>query len=484
MNNNASSIRVNYLYNIAFQILNIIIPIITTPYVSRILQPDGIGAYSFTFSIVTYFGMFGTLGISTYGQLMISSERDDDKTMSLLFWELYLTRIISLGFVSIIYVAFIVVNLKYRALYTILIIQLIAQAVDVSWALQGLEQFKTTVSRNFVVKIITTVLIFILIKKKEDLLLYVALLQTGALVANITMIPALKKYLVKIDRKELQLGKHWRDSFVYFIPTIATSVYTVLDKSMLGMIIGSDFENGYYEQAHKIEQMLVTIVTSLGTVTLPRVSYLFKTKKIIEIRNIVHITTQFIMMISIPMCAGVIVVSDNLVNVFLGPGYESCSLLLRVFSVLIIVVGLDNTIGKQCLMPVGRQKMFNISVICGAVVNFGLNLILIPKISSLGAAIASVLAEITILLLFIVFSRDYINLRALIYGFFKYSICSVIMMIVVFSIGKILSDGIASLILQICMGLLCYFLCLFLIRDKYLLDIFSHIISILKKKGT
>lgn len=466
MGRKSVSIKNNYLYNIAFQILNIIIPIITTPYVSRVLEPDGIGAYSFTFSIVTYFGMFGTLGISTYGQLRIAAERDNTKEMSRLFWELYFSRICTLIFISCIYLLYIFYTPSYKTLYLILIIQLIAQAVDVSWALQGLELFKTTVSRNFVIKIITTVLIFTVVKEKKDLYLYVALLQLGALFANLSMVPALRKELVKIDFSTIRIGRHWKNSIVYFIPTIATSVYTVLDKSMLGWIVGSDYENGYYEQAHKIEQILVTVVTSLGTVTLPRVSYLYKSNKFDEIRRISSVTLRFILLVSLPMCAGVIALANNLVVLFLGPGYEPCGILLQIFSLLIVIVGLDSTIGRQCLMPVGKQKLFNIAVICGAVVNLIMNLILIPIIKSLGAAIASVFAEITILILFLIFSKEYLNYIDLLKSFAKYGSFSAIMSVVVSIIGVYMHQNVFTIMIQIFSGILIYVVCLGVSQDE------------------
>lgn len=466
------SLKINYLYSIVYQLLTIIIPIVTTPYVSRILQPDGIGAYSYTFSIVTYFGMFGTLGISTYGQLKIAAERDHPARVSRSFWELFIARIVTMTAASAVYLVFAWTSPKYGVLYIILFIYLISQAFDVSWALQGQERFKVTVSANLIIKIISTVLIFILIKQKSDLFKYVLLLQGATLAANISMWPALKRSLIPVNIHTIRFYRHWRASLVYFIPTVATSVYTVLDKSMLGWLTGSDFQNGYYEQAHKIEQLLVAVVTSLGTVTLPRISYLYKEKKYDSIRDITDTTLQYILFISIPMCLSIIAIAPTLVAVFLGPGYGPCVSILRVFAALIVIVGLNNTIGKQCLMPTGRQKSFNIGVIAGALLNVALNMVLIPKLSATGAAIASDAAEMVILCIFIYYSRDYLNFKKLGRYSFRYLVIAFIMSIGVVLVGKCLGSTVRSLIIQILFGTVLYTVLLLLLKDKMIKKMF------------
>ena len=199
---------------------------------------------------------------------------------------------------------------------------------------------------------------------------------------------------------------------------------------MIGWITGSEFQNGYYEQAHKIEQTLVTLITSLGVVTMPRVKYLLKNNNESQAHVIIDNAMEFIIFVSIPMMFGILIISDYLVPWFLGENYIECIPILKIFSVLMLIVGLDSTIGRQCLMAAGKQRQFNIGVICGAIINFILNMILIKKYNAIGAAIASVSAEFMILSIFMYYSKDLLNIKKMFKSVLKYSIFSCIMSII------------------------------------------------------
>ena len=369
---------------------------------------------------------------------------------------------------SIVYVIYIMQSNEYKYLYIVLLSQIVAAAIDISWFLQGLEQFKKIVIRNSFIKIISVFLIFTLVKKESDIYLYALIINISTLIGNLSIWVFLKKYIQLIKLRDIEIIKHLKLSLVYFIPAIATSIYTVLDKSMIGVITHSTYENGCYEQAHKIEQMAVTVVTSLSIVTLPRMTYLFKYNKLDEMKKQLIKSLRFILFISVPMALGLISISSNFIPWFLGNGYEKGTILIRIFSFLIIIVGLNNAIGKQVLMAIGRQKEYNVSVIIGAIANILINLILIPLFDSVGAAIASVSAELIILLIFIYYSRDFIRIRDIILMSTNYVMSALVMMLLIYLSCNYISANFMSLSLQVGCGFLIYIGVLFILKDEFI----------------
>ena len=427
-----TSLKSNFLFNLIYQILAVITPIFTTPYISRVLSADGIGKYSYALSIVTYFGIFGCLGTATYGQLEIARNRDNKKLLHKTVSEIFFGRLVTLMISLLIYFAVILkASGQYKLLYSVLSLYILGQMNDVSFILQGLEWFKMLAMRNIIIKVLNIVLIFALVREHNDLYIYAIIIHGITLIGNFSLWPQVIKYIKPKSFKNMNFIQHWKKSMIYFIPTVATMVYTVLDKSMIGWITGSEFQNGYYEQAYKIEQILLVFVTTVGTVTFPRMAYFFENDNKEARKRIMGITMKFIMLIACPICFGTMAISENLIPVFLGKGYEECILLLRIFSFLIIIIGLDNTIGKQCLISAGKQKEYNIGVIGGAIVNFVTNILLISKLGACGAAIASVFAESVILVVFIIYSKVELKIPKLSMCFFKYFISAICMSIMV-----------------------------------------------------
>ena len=250
-----ASIKKNYLYNTFYQILTLITPLITAPYVSRIFGPSGIGIQSYTNSIVMYFTLFAALGTVTYGQREIAMHRDNKKETSKLFWEIECLSIMTTCICLLIWFTFVFLYKEYRPYFLVQTMTIVAVMFDISWFFGGFEQFKFIVIRNTIVKILGIGCLFIFIKEKSDLLLYIGLLAATGLLGNISMWTYLPRFLVKIDFKKLKVMRHFKETLVYFIPTIASSIYTVLDKTMIGAITNNSSENGYYEQATKIVKM-------------------------------------------------------------------------------------------------------------------------------------------------------------------------------------------------------------------------------------
>ena len=474
------SITKNYIYNLIYQILLIIIPIITTPYVSRVLGADGVGKFSFSNSIASYFVIFASLGFGYYAQREIAKYQDNKKKQSEIFWEIIIVRFVSVSTALIVYFAAIVLGVfkeEYTLLMIILSINILAVAFDISFLFAGNEDFSKTVLTNTVVRILNVIAIFVFVKDRNDLWKYVLITVITVLTANASLSVYAKNFLCKIEIKSLRPIRHIKPAVILFLPTIAVSVYAYLDKTMIGVITGSDFENGFYEQAEKIVKMVMTVVTSLGTVMIPRNANAFERKDMEAIRRNIYRSVRFVLFLGIPMMIGLIAVSDNMVPWFLGDGYYKSANIMKILSVLILAIGLSNVFGLQYLIPAGEDKKFTISVTCGAITNFLLNLVLIRLFKSYGAAIATIVAEIAVAVIMFCFIRKNISLREILKSSIKYLISGIIMFVPCFMLGRILAPSIINTFIIVFTGVVVYLICLILLKDGFFFEIANRLTS-------
>lgn len=472
------SITKNYIYNLTYQLLVLILSLITTPYISRVLGAEGVGIYSYTLSIVTYFVLFGSLGIAMYGQREIAYVRDDKEKRSKVFWEIIILRLITM-IISLITFYFIFVNgTQYQLYYKILILELISNMVDISWFFQGLEEFKKTVVRNMIVKIISVICIFTFVKTNNDLPIYITIYTLSNLIGNLSLWLYLPTYLSKIKINKLNIIQHFKPTIALFIPQIATQVYTVLDKTMIGKILGDMTEVGNYEQSQKIIKMALTLVTSLGTVVSPRIANTIANGKNEEVEGYLEKSFRFVWFLGIPIMFGIMAVSKTLIPWFLGPEYEKAIILTEIGSMLVIAIGLNNVTGIQYLIPAKKQNIYTKSVIIGAIFNFTFNYILIIFLKSIGAIIASVLAEIFILIVQLLYVRKNINISIVYKNSFKYITSGIIMFIPTFLIGFYMPATIKTTFIQIFTGVFIYGIMLLILKDEF----FKTVINKIKNK--
>ncbi len=460
-----SSIKKNYIYNVSFQIFSLIIPFITAPYIARVLGPAGVGTYSYANSIATYFSLMAVLGTSSYGLREVSRSRDDKRVASRLFWEISIIRNVTTVTCLVLYFLFVLITGSDMRVYLACGLIILSVGADASWYYQALERFKTLMVRNFAVKTVGVILIFLFVRDENDLVLYILIQGGSTLLANILLRVNMMRQLIRISPRRLRFRRHIRETFVYFIPTIATSVYTVLDRTMIGAITQDMVQNGYYEQAHKMVHMLMTVITSLNVVVGVRTSYLFGKQRDDEIRGHIHSTFRFMFMVAFPFAAGLCACAGTFVPWFYGEGYMPVITLMRLLTPLIILIGTSNLLGTLYLTPSGQRSRSNRAILVGAVLNFLLNCILIPLIGVLGAAIASVAAEAIIALLYLRLSARFINARLIfIYGV-RYFLLASMMFIPVYILGKVLGDGVATTLIQIAVGVTLYTVELILTND-------------------
>lgn len=389
---NTNTIK-NYLYNLSYQILILITPLITTPYTARVLQSNGIGIYSYTTSVATIFSIFAALGVNMYGQREIAYHQKDLYKRSAIFWELVITRAVTTLIVTGFYLIFCLFAKNYQIYFWLQSFIVFAVMFDISWFFQGIENFKVIATRNCFIKIISIFLIFFLVKKPEDLGVYVLLISLSSLFSNVIFFLNLKGEIVTVPLKELNLTKHLKGSLEFFIPVVAVQIYSQVDKIMLGIIAQDIAENGYYEQTRKLVTILVMVVTSINTVMYPKIAKLYSQGRKEEMRGTLQATYKIILMMLTPIVIGLLIVSDNLVSWFFGEGYEPVSILLKLSGWLIVFMAIGNFVSMQYLSPTGQQNKGTLIYIAAAIINLLLNSFMIVLFQSLGAIIASIVAE-------------------------------------------------------------------------------------------
>lgn len=475
------SLKKNYLYNITYQLLLMIIPLVTAPYLSRVLGESLVGVHSYITTIVSYFVLFGGLGISSYGFREIARNREDKQKTSKTFWELILLKFMMFTIAIVGYCILIAFSTNYSKYYAVLIISLLASMFDITWFFQGLEEFKKVSIRNTIFKLLNVTLIFTCVKGENALLIYLLVSGITEITSAIITWTLLKDKIVKVSLKELQFKPHLKQTISYFIPAIAISIYTMLDKVMLKWIVNIDAENGYYEQTRKIIGLMETIVFSLNAVMGARMSLLYKEGKLDEMKQGMLKSFDFIFLITTPMVFGIAAISCNFVPLFFGPGYDKVAYLLPLMAPIVMIIAISNCLGGQYLTPSGQINKTNRVIILGAAVNLILNIILIPRLKSYGAIIASVCAELVITIAHIIMSRKFIKFSEIIKYSYKRLFASILMFGIVFYLGQIMATTVLNVVLQVVIGCVVYAITLFAMKDKLLINETKNILKIFKK---
>ena len=476
------SIKKNYLYNLAFQILSIILPLITAPYLARVLGVEGVGVSAYTLSIVAYFILVANLGVASFGQREVAMYQDDKKKYSKIFWNLMTFKLI-VGLLTIIGYLFLILLVdRYQIIYGILVINLFANIFDISWLYQGLEEYKLISIRNILVKTLFAISIFVFVKTSNDLNLYMLLNGLSLIISTFALWTRLPKDIEKPDLKSLKPFLYLKDTLIYFLPQVATTIYTVLDRTMLGLMTSGQVENGYYEQAYKIVQVALAVVTSLNAVMSPRIAFLYKKNNIAEIKERLRKSLRFVMMTSIPLTFGIMAIASVFVPFFFGEGYEKVIILLPLFAPIILIIALSNCLNGQCLTPCGMRLKSAIVLWIGAILNLICNLIFIPQLGSFGAVIGSLVAEGVITILYFWLSRSYVSFFNIIKDWVKYLIAGVLMYFVVIFAKGVFDGNALYMVLEVLIGALIYGTILFILRDKMVYEFLSLLAGKIRKK--
>ncbi len=477
-------VKKNYVFNLIYQLVTLIVPIITIPYLSRVLLETGVGKVSFADSIAAYFVLFAGLGSLTYAQKEIGAKNGNKIEESRVFWEILIIRLVTSMVAIFAYLPIIFLGTSNRILTAVYGLHIVSNMVDISWFYHGKVEFSKTATVNVAGKLVATVLIFLLVRTPSDLNIYALISCLTIVCSNLAMWLLLPSRIIRV--KGLSPKRHIKPILALFIPTIAIQVYTVLDKSMIGWFSSTSAENGYYEYSEKIVRMCVTLVSALSTVILSKVSKKFAERDEQAIKNYIYKAVSYTWLVAIALSVGIFAVADVFVPVYFGERFMKAIVLLKTFAPLIIFVGFANVIGVAYLIAIGKHKIYVISVIIAAVANFIINLILIPRYFSVGAAIASVVAEgigISIQVAY-VFRNKMLSAKKFFALSYKNLIAGAIMFAVVKALSTFVLTAVTALNLAglVVAGALSYLLALIILKDKFLFEtVINKIIHKLKK---
>ncbi|OUP38144.1 flippase [Olsenella sp. An188] len=389
------SIRHNFIYNLSYQILSLILPLVTAPFVSRVLGATNLGTYSYTYSVAYYFVLVAMLGVNNYGNREVAKNRSNPRHLREVFWSIWVLQFALSVACTVIYTVYSLEFADDRVVSLIWVPYVISAGLDINWLFFGLEQFKLTTVRNTAIKIITVLATLALVQGENALQIYVCIMSAQFIISALVLWPAAIKRVPPIKVEIRGVLSHIKPNLVLFIPVVAVSLYTVLDKVMLGQMSTME-QTGYFENAYKVANMPFTVITALGTVMLPHASNLFASGRKFEAIEHMAPSMWFAMLLSSAFCFGLTAIAPELAPVFFGPGYDPCSILMIVIVLDMPFMAWANVIRTQWLIPTGKDRSYISSVMLGAVVNLASNCILIPRFGAFGAAVGTLLAEITV----------------------------------------------------------------------------------------
>ena len=487
MNANAEKKRLqwNYIFHLSYQILTIILPIITAPYISRVLKPEGVGQYNYATTCGLVYIMVAALGTGVYGVREISYIREDREALSRLFWEIMLIRLLGTLMIIPVYAVQVWLQPEYRLIMTVVGVQVFSAVFDISWFFQGLEDFKKTVARSMAVRIISVILIFLVVKRPEHVIRYTWINSLGVAAGNLALWFYLPGILKKAAFRELQFWKHFLPSCMLLIPTLSSCIYTFCNKIILGLMT-DDAQVGYFSQPYSIITLLMTVITALSTVLVPNIAHLIAENRMEEVGMLVRKSLRYVMFLGAPMMIGLICVSHVFVLWFFGADYESSIPIMRMMALLPVVVGTASITGVAVLVPLKKQNLYTASILAASVLSLLLDVLLIPVYRANGATVALVAAEttVTVIQMYFVLRILKISLRELWRDVRNYWLAAATMVPFICWIPGKAGGGIKSLAFMAICGAAVYAAVLLLLRDEYIRYILKLMQTIFAGKRT
>lgn len=467
------NIRYNFLMNFILTISNFLFPLITFPYVSRVLGPNGMGISSFAMSIISYFVILATLGSATYGIRACSQVGENKDELSKVTHEIIFINLITM-IISYLFLYFCVHFFdglhENKASIAIASFMILLNVCSVEWFYRGIEKYTYITIVSLLFKLIALVSSFIFIQKTSDYFSFILISVISLSGSGIINLFNIKKYINFKFYNDYNLKKHIKPMLTFFFMSLAISVYTYTDSVLLGLLTNLD-EVGFYNVAVRIKGILISIVTSLGVVLLPKLSLYIKKGMMNEFSSLLILSLRFIIALSLPLVIFFIFFAKETILLLSGEQYFNSIPLLQISLVAVIIVGITNILGIQMLVPLGKEKKLFVSVLCGALINVVANFTLIPFLSSVGAAISMVLAEFTILLIQIYFLKKYMFLFMKV-NYIKVILSSLISLGVVSIFRSFIFDN--NFLLLLCSGsifFIIYLITLLLLKERILIDV-------------
>lgn len=475
----AQSVKVNYILNLINTGTQMLFPLITFPYVCRVIEADGIGQINFFQSIISYISLFTCLGIPMYAIREIARDRSDVVQMNRTAMEILLlhSMLTLVGYAIVAILCLTVPQIQVNIpLFLILSLIIFFTAIGCEWFYQGIEDFKYITIRGLIIKTVSVVLLFIFVKSKTDLLYYGCYTVFGVLGGNIFNFFRLRKYIHRenIIFSELHIKRHVKPVLKVFSFSVVTSIYLQLNTVLLGFLKNA-LAVGYFAAATKVMQMLLTMSACLGSVMMPRASHLIAENKEDEFNRLIQKSYDFTLAIALPMTIGLIFCAPSLITALCGVKFEHSILPSQIIAPIILMVAISNVFGIQVLFPKGKINIVTLCCGIGAVADLILNLCLIPFFSYIGTSIAYLGAEVATTVSMYFIGRKYIPIIYFKKSHLTYALGCIVMAFALYGLSLLQLPALTILLLQGCCGVLAYFIILCICKDEMLVQILSKI---------
>ncbi|MBE6959438.1 MAG: flippase [Ruminococcaceae bacterium] len=450
------TLQKNLIYNVLYQLLVIVLPLITAPYIARVLGAESVGVYSYTSSVAQYFLLFAMLGISQHGNRSIAAVKDDPNELSNTFCSIYAIQLGTFIVSTVLYLAYILLfPVDNKLIVAIQFLYVLSGAFDISWYYFGTEQFKITVTRNTIIKLATVLLMFVFVHNPQDLWKYTLIMTAGTLVSQLYLWKYIPKQIRLRKVSFAQIKMHIKPVVVLFVPVIAYSIYKIMDKIMLGNMT-SYAQVGYYENAEKIINIPMGVITALGTVMLPRMSNMMSKGEEEKARDYIRLSVKLVTIVGSAIAFGFIGISSVFVPVYFGEEFVSCVSLINILSATVFFVSWANVIRTQYLIPRHYDKIYVVSMLAGALVNFLINCLLIPRLQGDGAAIGTVAAEFAVMFVQMFWIRKEIPIMKYCRDTIPFWVIGFLMQVAVRGYGMLKGASVLTLVSQILIGVFVY----------------------------
>ena len=441
-------VAINYIYSSFYQLVLILVPFITAPYLAKTLQPNGTAINSYVSAVVQLFSSIGLLGINNYSIREVAYVRNNKKDLTKLFSEMIKMRFVLMLFTVIAYVIYALFS-EYQFYFFIQLIAVVSAFIDISWLYMGLEEFRMTVTRSLIVKVVFLISIFTMVKSPDDLGLFMFLSTIYTVIGNIILYFGVKKRIDKPSFKNVNIKRHFVPMLKLFLPYAATLIYLQVDKIMIKYLAPNFFDVGFYDQAERLVKIPLALITALSSVMLPRVSNEFKHKNSENVKKYVEISFDFSMYMAIPLMFGIFSISYTMVPWFFGEGYLGVIPIMMIISPIVVFNSLSAVCGNQYLTAINDTRTLTKSYVIGATLNLIFNAILIPIFSGKGAAIGTIIAEATVFIIQYQVVKQIVDGRKLGKHFIKYLMCGIFMFIACNLIGYYMEPNALTTILQV-----------------------------------
>lgn len=450
-----TSIKKNFSYQMIYEVVAISLPLLTSPYTSRVLGAENLGIYSYTYSIAFYFQLFAMLGIKNYGNRAIAQVRDDSVKLCETFSSIVTLHVLNSLIMAGLYAVFIAMTAKNKIYFIIQGLVVLSALLDISWFYFGIEQFKMIVTRSTVFKILNTILIFVFVKERGDLWKYCLILALGTMISQVILWIPLRKYVTYQKTSVRQMVPHIKPMLILFVPSIAVSLYKYMDKIMLGSFCNTE-QLGFYDGAEKVINIPMTIITAFGTVMLPKMSNLVARGNASAAYKYIGKSIRYVMCLSFAMTAGLAGVGMTFAPFFFGVEFIPTGRIIMGLALTIPFISFANIIRTQYLIPNEKDKEYVSSIVAGAVINFIINFILISKLAAIGVMIGTIVAEVAVCLIQVWFVRKELPILQYMKNVAPFALYSTLMFVIVYKLKDLSGNYFVTLVIQVLIGTIIY----------------------------